>query len=74
MVAKGERRVDVLVTGVKEMIEAEPHTKIQYVQVVDEETMRDLKEVTPKAVLAMAVFVGEARLIDNMRLWPRQNS
>ncbi len=74
MVAKGERRVDVLVTWVKEMIEAEPHTKIQYVQVVDEETMCDLNEVTPKAVMAMAVFVGEARLIDNMRLWPRQNS
>ena len=70
MVAEGERRVDVLVARAKEMIEAEPHTRIQYVQVVDEETVADIDEVTPKAVMAMAVFVGQARLIDNMRLWP----
>ncbi|MEE9122648.1 MAG: pantoate--beta-alanine ligase [Syntrophobacteria bacterium] len=70
MVAEGEHRVDVLVARVKEMIEAEPHTRIQYVQVVDEETMTDISEVTHRAVMAMAVFVGQARLIDNMRLWP----
>ena len=69
MVAEGERRVDVLVARAKEMIEDEPHTRIQYVQVVDEETVADIDEVTPKAVMAMAVFVGQARLIDNMRLW-----
>ena len=69
MVAEGERRVDVLLARAKEMIEAEPHTRIQYVQVVDEETVADIDEVTPKAVMAMAVFVGQARLIDNMRLW-----
>lgn len=74
MVAQGERRVDVLVGRVKEMIEAEPHTRIQYVQVVDEETMSDLSEVVPSAVMAMAVFVGGARLIDNMRLWPGEDS
>jgi pantoate--beta-alanine ligase len=70
MVAEGEREVDVLVAKVKAMIEAEPHIRIQYVQVVDEETMTDLNEVTSGAVMAMAVFVGKARLIDNMRLWP----
>lgn len=74
VVAEGERRVDVLVGRVKEMIEAEPHTRIQYVQVVDEETMSDLSEVAPGAVMAMAVFVGEARLIDNMRLWSDEDS
>jgi pantoate--beta-alanine ligase len=71
MVAEGERRADVLVKKVKEMIEAQPHTRIQYVQVVDEETMTDQTEVRPNAVMVLAVFVGQARLIDNMRLWPR---
>jgi len=70
MVAEGERRVAVLVERVKAMIEAKPHTKVQYAQVVDGETMADLTEVTPRAVMALAVFVGTARLIDNMRLWP----
>jgi pantoate--beta-alanine ligase len=70
MVAQGERRVSVLVERVKAMIEAKPHTKVQYAQVVDGETMADLAEVTPHAVMALAVFVGRARLIDNIRLWP----
>jgi len=70
LVAEGERRVPVLVERVKAMIEAKPHTKVQYAQVVDGETMADLAEVTPRAVMALAVFVGTARLIDNMRLWP----
>jgi len=70
MVKEGERRVEVLLDKIKAMIEAGPHCKMQYVQVVDEDTMTDIAEVTPKAVMAMAVFVGKARLIDNMRLWP----
>lgn len=70
LVVAGEQRADVLVKKVKEMIETEPHTRIQYVQVVDEESMTDIIEVTPKAVMALAVFVGQARLIDNIRLWP----
>lgn len=71
MVAEGEHRVSVLVERVKAMIETEPQTRSQYVQVVDEETMADLTAVTPRAVMALAVFVGGARLIDNMRLWPQ---
>jgi len=70
MVAEGEHRVAVVVERVKAMIETEPHARPQYVQVVDEETMADLTTVTPRAVMALAVFVGAARLIDNMRLWP----
>jgi len=70
LVKEGERRVEVLIDKIRAIIEAGPHCKIQYVQVVDEDTMSNLAEVTPKAVMAMAVFVGKARLIDNMRLWP----
>jgi pantoate--beta-alanine ligase len=70
MVAGGERRVDLLVSKVRDLIESEPHTRVQYVQVIDAETLQDLSQVTPRAIMALAVFVGKARLIDNMRLWP----
>ena len=70
LVKGGERRVEVLIDKTEAIIGAEPHCTIQYVQVVDEDTMNDIAEVTPKALMAMAVFVGKARLIDNMRLWP----
>jgi len=45
-------------------------TTDQYIQVVDEDTLIDIDKITVKAVMAMAVFVGQARLIDNMRLLP----
>ena len=70
LVKEGERRVEVLIDKTEAIIRAEPHCTIQYVQVVDEDTMIDIAEVTPRALMAMAVFVGKARLIDNMRLWP----
>lgn len=70
MVAEGEHQVSVLIAQAKKMIDAEPHTRVQYIQVVDEDSMTDIDEVTVKALMAMAVFVGKARLIDNMRLWP----
>ena len=72
LVEVGERRAEALMEKAEEIITVEPHCKIQYVQVVDEDTMTDVAEVTPKAVMAMAVFVGKARLIDNMRLWPNE--
>jgi pantoate--beta-alanine ligase len=70
MVKQGERRAEVVIDKAEAILEAEPHCRIQYVQVVDEDTMNDMAEVTPKTLMAMAVFVGKARLIDNMRLWP----
>ena len=70
LVKGGERRVEVLIDKTEAIIQGEPHCTIQYVQVVDQDTMTDIVEVTPKALMAMAVFVGKARLIDNMRLWP----
>ncbi|MBW2070734.1 MAG: pantoate--beta-alanine ligase [Deltaproteobacteria bacterium] len=70
LVAGGERSAKTVIKRARAIIEAQPHTEIQYVQVVDEETMVDLDEVTDKALMAIAVFVGKARLIDNMRLWP----
>jgi pantoate--beta-alanine ligase len=69
LVKEGERRVETVIDKAEAILEAEPHCKIQYVEVVDEDTMTDMAEVTPKALMAMAVFVGKARLIDNMRLW-----
>lgn len=70
MVVEGEQQVSVLVAQAKKMIESEPHTRVQYIQVVDEDGMTDIDKVTAKALMALAVFVGKARLIDNMRLWP----
>jgi len=63
-----ERNCEVLIKKVREMIEMEPHTKIDYVEIVHPSTLEPIKKIEDKAVIALAVFVGRARLIDNMKL------
>jgi pantoate--beta-alanine ligase len=45
-----------------------PLLKIDYVEIVDEETLLPLEKIDRRVIIALAVFVGKARLIDNMIL------
>ncbi len=65
MVAKGETDTSVIKKKVEETISSYPFTKIQYVSICDPETLEELDKIEKQALLAMAVFVGNARLIDN---------
>lgn len=47
------------------VIEAEPLAKIDYVSVVDALTMQDVEKVDRDVLVAMAVYIGKTRLIDN---------
>lgn len=67
----GESRVDVLVNKVKEVIESKDlgiPIKIQYVEIRDSETLKEIDEVKGRAVLAIAAYIGNTRLIDNIIL------
>jgi pantoate--beta-alanine ligase len=68
MFEKGERYSSELVKEMRRMIEEKESARIDYVSVVDPETLLDLKEITDKALLAVAVHFGSARLIDNVLL------
>jgi len=62
----GERSAERLREMVTQFIASHPFTKIDYVKICDVETMRDLEgEIAQGAVLALAVYVGKTRLIDN---------
>jgi len=63
---EGERSAAALVAGVKEMIESESRVRLQYADLRDAETLDALTSLDRPAVLAVAAFVGKARLIDNV--------
>jgi len=65
MVRKGEKRTEVIRKTVREMIEEKKSTRVDYVSVVDPDTLAPLKEIRNRALIAVAVFVGDTRLIDN---------
>ena len=47
------------------VIEAEPLAKIDYVSMVDALTMQPVEKVEKDVLVAMAVYIGKTRLIDN---------
>lgn len=55
---------DVL-APMRAIIEAEPLAKIDYVSMVDALTMQPVESVEKDVLVAMAVYVGKTRLIDN---------
>jgi pantoate--beta-alanine ligase len=65
LVQSGQRDSKRVLREVHSIIKAEPLAKIEYVSIVDEETMKDIKRIGRKALLAMAVRIGRTRLIDN---------
>lgn len=65
LVAEGETDADVLVEKMKANIETETMAKIDYVKAVNGLTMQQQKEIKAPMLVAMAVYIGKTRLIDN---------
>ena len=66
----GEREGEKIAGEVKNGIEAEPLSRIDYIKICDARDLKDIEQITQRAVLAVAVNVGKARLIDNVILDP----
>jgi len=63
---EGERSANRLVELVRSTIEAEPRARIDYVNVSDAETLERIDRLDDRpAVMAVAVYFGKTRLIDN---------
>ncbi|AEM74211.1 pantoate--beta-alanine ligase [Caldicellulosiruptor acetigenus] len=66
MIEKGEKDVSSIKRAMEEMILKEKYTKIDYIEFVNNETFEIISKVEGKVLIALAVFVGKARLIDNI--------
>jgi pantoate--beta-alanine ligase len=62
---QGESRADVLLRGVRELIELEPLARLDYAEIVSIDDLSPMPQITTNALLALAVFIGRTRLIDN---------
>lgn len=68
LVEEGETDAQKLVEKMKANIEKEPMARIDYVKAVNGLTMQQQKEVKAPMLVAMAVYIGKTRLIDNFIL------
>ena len=62
---RGELSARALVRNALAELEKEPLAKVEYVELCDAETLDEIEVIDDAAVLALAVRIGKARLIDN---------
>ena len=66
MIAKGEKNAERIRGEMRAIIEREPKAVIDYVSIADGNTLDELNEIKPGAVISLAVRFGRTRLLDNM--------
>lgn len=62
----GERRVEQILGAMRELVEAEPLARADYMEAVDAATLGRVELFAGRSFIALAVWIGSARLIDNL--------
>lgn len=65
MMEKGQRDSAAIIKEMKEIIGREPLVRIDYIEIVDMDNLNPVPRIEKEALAALAVFIGEVRLIDN---------
>jgi pantoate--beta-alanine ligase len=65
---EGERDAKVLISSAKEILAREPQVRVDYYEIVDQDTLDPVERISQRALVAVAAYVGTTRLIDNVLL------
>lgn len=65
-ISKGERNRAKIIEAMQHIIQSEKLAKIDYITIADTETLEEVKTIDRKVVIALAVWIGKTRLIDNV--------
>ena len=68
LVADGERNAQTIIKAMTDKINTEPLARIDYVNVVDALSIEPLDVIKDEVLVAIAVYIGKTRLIDNF-IW-----
>ena len=68
LIANGETSADVVKAAIKAEIEKEPLSRIDYVEIVDLNTLESAERTDTGILTAIAVYIGKTRLIDNFMI------
>lgn len=65
LVSGGEADASAVVEAMKKNLETEPLAKVDYVDAVDFDSLEPVQKIRKNTLVAMAVYIGKTRLIDN---------
>lgn len=64
-IENGEKEAKNIINIIKTNLETEPLARIDYVEVVDFENIQRVEKIEGETLVAIAVYIGKTRLIDN---------
>lgn len=64
-IGNGERNSEALIERGRQVLDAEPGARLDYLAVVDADTLLPVEKAVAGTLVAVAAWVGETRLIDN---------
>lgn len=64
-IENGERDASKVISIIKSNLETEPLARVDYVEVVDFENIQRIERIEGETLVAIAVYIGKTRLIDN---------
>jgi pantoate--beta-alanine ligase len=68
LATNGDRSAPVILDAARDVIGTAPLARIDYLELVDAETLQPVSVIGPNSLVAVAAFFGQTRLIDNVRL------
>jgi pantoate--beta-alanine ligase len=68
LAAGGERSAPAIIAAARNVMDTAPLAWVDYLELVNAETLQPLENVQPNSLIALAAFFGQTRLIDNIRI------
>ncbi|WP_142413155.1 pantoate--beta-alanine ligase [Hathewaya massiliensis] len=66
LIQNGEKSVAKIEDFLIKNLSSEPSARIDYVEIVDFKTIENIEEIKDETLIAIAVYIGKTRLIDNI--------
>lgn len=64
-IQNGQRNSASIIKIIEDSIKSEKLARIDYVEIVDSSSLEKVEEINKSVLVAIAVFIGKTRLIDN---------
>jgi len=65
LISSGQRNSSRIISRMQELIKKNKQARIDYIAIVDAESLKKIDKVKPGCLIALAVYIGKTRLIDN---------
>ncbi len=70
LIGSGEINPKKIIKKMRDLLSEKPSLKIDYISIVDTKSLKEVTTVEGEVLIAIAVFIGKTRLIDNIILSP----